>query len=108
MLNLVENQTFIIALLVVGAIANFLAIPTGINNLIKRGLGAAWILLAVYAEFRLFAEGWKKMSAATGAAATQTVAQWIIILIIFTVVMVGFAIHGYYGVTGQYDDAAAE
>ena len=104
MLDIVNNSTFIYALVGLTMVANLITIPVGIKNIIKRGLGAGALLLAVFAEYTLFSEGMKKMGAATGAAATQTSIQWSIILIIFTIVMVGFAIYGYYAVTGEYNE----
>ncbi len=105
MLNLVDNKTFVIALILIGALANFITIPVNILNLIKRVLGGLWISLACVAEYFLVSAGSGKMSAATGPSAAQTITQWITILIIFTIVMVGFFIYGVYGATGQYDRA---
>lgn len=104
MLNLVSNSTFVYALVGITMAANLITIPVGIKNIIKRIIGVGALLMAVFAEYTLFSEGMKKMSAATGAAATQTTIQWTIILVIFTIIMVGFAIYGYYAVTGEYNE----
>lgn len=106
MLELVNNQGFVYGLVAVTMLANLVSIPEAIKNIIKRVLGFAALIMAAYAEYALFSEGMKKMGAATGAAGTQTVIQWSIILIIFTIVMVGFAIYGYYAVTGEYAEEA--
>ena len=103
-MDLVNNSTFVYALVGITMVANLITIPVNIKNIIKRILGGGALLLAVFTEYTLFSEGMKKMSAATGAAATQTTIQWSIILIIFTIVMVGFAIYGYYAVTGEYSE----
>ncbi len=103
-LDIFENPVLIYSILIVGGVLNFISLPSGISNIVKKVLGAVWIVTAVYATYSLFSEGFKKMGAAN--ATTQTSIQWWIILIIFSIVMVGFAIHGYYGVTGEYDEAS--
>jgi len=101
-LNIFENPTLIYSIIIVGGVMNFISLPTAISNIVKKTFGLVWILTSVYATYSLFTEWFKKMGAANATA--QTAIQWWIILIIFSIVMVGFAIHGYYSVTGEYDD----
>jgi hypothetical protein len=101
-MDFINNTALVYGVVAVCMLFNFISIPANIGNIIKRALGAIWIVAALLCEYTLFSEGMKKMSAATGAAGTQTVIQWSIILIIFTIVMIGLAIHGYYGVKGEY------
>ena len=104
-MDFINNTSLVYGIVAVCMVVNFIKIPASIGNIIKRIMGAIWMVAAVVCEYTLFSEGMKKMSAATGAAGTQTTIQWSIILIIFTIVMVGFMIHGYYGVKGEYATA---
>ena len=101
-LNIIDNPALVYTILILGGIANFVTFPDGIASIIKKVFGAAWMATALYATFSLFTEGFKKMSAPNATA--QTSIQWWIILIIFSIVMVGFFIHGYYSLRGEYDN----
>ena len=98
MLDIFDNQMFIYGIIAVALIVALIKLPDNIGNLIKKALGGLWIITAIYATFKLYEQGNLKMWA------TQALTiQWSIILIIFTIVMIGFAIFGYYGLTGAYD-----
>ncbi len=100
MLDIFDNQMFIYGLVTVSLIIALVKLPDGIGNLTKKALGGLWIITALYATFKLYEQANIKMW-----VNDSTKIQWSIILIIFTIVMVGFAIFGYYGLTGAYDNS---
>jgi hypothetical protein len=102
-MNFIENSTFVYALVAIGLIANLVKLPGGILNMIKRGLGALWMIAAPLVTYSFISEGMTRMNAPT--ANSQTVIQWVIIIIIFLPIMVGLFIHGLYGVQGQYSSS---
>ena len=100
MLDLFDNQMFIYGLVIVGLIIALVKLPDGIGNLAKKALGGLWIITALFATYKLYEQANIKMW-----ATQATIMQWSIILIIFTLVLIGFAIFGYYGLTGAYDNS---
>jgi hypothetical protein len=102
MLSLYEGAVGM-AIAVICGILNFITIPAGINNLIKKVLGVVWIGLAPYAAYQFIKAGLEKMNAPM--ATTPIVTQWCILIGIFLPIMAGLAIHGYYSVMGEYDAA---
>ncbi len=99
MLDIFDNQMFIYALVGVSLIVALITLPANIGNLVKKAFGGLWIVTAIFGFYTLYTELMKKM---TTPAATM---QWSIILVVFSIVLVGFAIFGYYGLTGAYDNS---
>lgn len=76
-------------------------------NTIKKILGLVWMCLAPAIICFLVAQAIQKMNAATALARSNVTLQWVIILIIFTPICIGFFIFGYYGFKGEYDQLPA-
>ena len=74
------------------------------NNM-KRYLGYAWMLLAPVIVCFMIYQAWMKISnAAEGVMRTNTTLQWVIILIIFIPICIGFFIFGKYAAKGEYGE----
>lgn len=72
-------------------------------NAIKKWLGVIWMLMAPVLVIFMFMQAADKIGkAAEGIAKTNTMLQWVIILIIFIPVCAGLAIFGYYAYQGEY------
>lgn len=72
------------------------------NNL-KRYLGYLWMIIApIIVVFMIYQAYLKISNAAEGVARTNTILQWIIILIIFIPICIGFFIFGKYATKGEY------
>ena len=72
-------------------------------NSIKKILGYVWMLLAPAIIFFLVFQAKNKIATASEAARSNTILQWVIILIIFTPICVGFFIFGKYASEKAYD-----
>jgi ABC-type polysaccharide/polyol phosphate export permease len=72
-------------------------------NSIKKILGYVWMLLAPAIIFFLVFQAKTKIAHATEATRANTILQWVIILIIFTPICVGFFIFGKYASENAYD-----
>ena len=108
MLDIFDNQMAMGALVVFSIIIALIKLPDGIGNLIKKALGGLWIITAIYALYSIYDAGMvprgKETVGKMWASQAATI-QWSIILTIFTLVLIGFAIFGYYGLTGAYDNS---
>ena len=72
-------------------------------NTIKKLLGYVWMLLAPAIIVFLILQAKNKIAIATEATRANTILQWVIILIIFTPICVGFFIFGKYAAENAYD-----
>lgn len=72
-------------------------------NTIKKLLGYVWMLLAPAIIVFLIMQAKNKIAIATEATKANTILQWVIILIIFTPICVGFFIFGKYASENAYD-----
>lgn len=87
-------------------------------NIVKRIFGAIWILLApaalyfivnnalatiTKADKAIAAATTEAAKAAAGAAKTNSILQWSIIVIIFLPIAIGLVIFGVYALQGEYD-----
>ena len=69
-------------------------------NIIRKILGALWVILGPESVVFMVHEAYKKIS----ANPTQDVyLPWIIIIAIFTPIAIGLVIFGIYALKGQYD-----
>lgn len=73
-------------------------------NTIKKFFGLVWMCLAPGIIWFLIAQAIQKIGGATDITRANVGLQWMIILIIFTPICVGFFIFGYYGLNGEYDE----
>jgi ABC-type polysaccharide/polyol phosphate export permease len=72
-------------------------------NTIKKLLGYVWMLFAPTIIVFLIIEAKNKITIATEATRANTILQWVIILLIFTPICVGFFIFGKYASENAYD-----
>lgn len=72
-------------------------------NTIKKLLGYVWMLLAPAIICFLVYEALEKMGAASAAQKANVTLQWMIILLIFTPICIGFFIFGKYAAQNEYD-----
>ena len=72
-------------------------------NSIKKLLGYVWMLLAPAIICLLVYEALEKMGAASAAQKANVTLQWMIILLIFTPICIGFFIFGKYASANEYD-----
>jgi hypothetical protein len=72
-------------------------------NAVKRLLGYVWILMAPALVAFMVWQAVDKISKASEATKSNTTLQWVIILLIFIPICIGFLIFGYYSVKGYYD-----
>ena len=71
-------------------------------NIIKRIIGVLCMIIAPVAVYLLAKNGFAKMSAALPADKTNAITQWSILIIIFTPVMFGLLLFGWYALKGEY------
>ena len=76
-------------------------------NTVKKLLGYVWMLIAPIIIFFLVYEAYDKISTASAATQSNVILQWVIILLIFTPICVGFFIFGSYASKGEYDHLPA-
>ena len=72
-------------------------------NTIKKLLGYVWMLIAPCIILFLVYEAYDKISTASAALQSNVILQWVIILLIFTPICIGFFIFGSYASKGEYD-----
>lgn len=72
-------------------------------NTIKKLLGFVWMLMAPAIICFLVYQANVKITNATIATRANVIVQWIIILLIFSPICVGFFIFGRYAIQGAYD-----
>ena len=76
-------------------------------NTVKKLLGYVWMLIAPCIILFLVYEAYDKISKATAVTRSNVILQWVIILLIFTPICVGFFIFGSYASKGEYDHLPA-
>ena len=69
---------------------------------IKRLLGMLWMILGPLTFFLLIYSAWENIDAA-GTKDINKPLPWMIILIVFAPIAIGFAIFGWYAWKGDYD-----
>ncbi len=72
-------------------------------NKIKKLLGYVWMLIAPTIIILLVIQAKNKITIATEVTRANTILQWVIILLIFTPICVGFFIFGKYASENAYD-----
>ena len=72
-------------------------------NRIKKILGYLWMLLAPVIVCFLVYEAFIKIGMAKPTEKANVILQWVIILIIFTPISIGFFIFGKYATDNEYD-----
>jgi hypothetical protein len=72
-------------------------------NTIKRMAGYIWMLMSPLLILFLVFEANQKISTASDVAKSNVILQWVIILLIFTPICIGFFIFGKYAIAGEYD-----
>ena len=71
---------------------------------VKKYLGIVWMILSILlVGFMLYQAVDKVGMAPAGALKTNTMLQWIIILLVFIPICVGLFIFGKYALGGEYD-----
>lgn len=70
-------------------------------NAVKRLIGIVWIALALAAIWFLFTRAMAELSAATVTPDKKIF--WYTILPVYTPLMLGMALFGYYALKGEYD-----
>ncbi|MFM1929498.1 MAG: hypothetical protein RL387_826 [Bacteroidota bacterium] len=72
-------------------------------NTIKKLLGYVWMIMAPAIIIFLVYQAFVKIGAASEAAKANTILQWVIILLIFLPITIGFFIFGKYASQNAYD-----
>jgi hypothetical protein len=76
-------------------------------NTVKKLLGYVWMLIAPCIILFLVYEAYDKISNAPVITQSNVILQWVIILLIFIPICVGFFIFGSYASKGEYDHLPA-
>jgi hypothetical protein len=76
-------------------------------NTIKKLAGYLWMLISPLLILFLLFEANQKITTATAAVKSNVILQWVIILLIFTPICIGFFIFGKYATAGEYDHLPA-
>lgn len=71
-------------------------------NAIKKLLGFVWMLMSPVIILFLVYQAYVKIGAASEAAKANTILQWVIILLIFLPISIGFFIFGKYAAQNEY------
>ncbi len=71
-------------------------------NALKKLLGYIWMLLSPVIILFLMYQAFVKIGAAPQAAKANTILQWVIILLIFLPITIGFFIFGKYAAQNEY------
>ncbi len=71
-------------------------------NDLKKYLGLLWMIMAPVLVIFMIWQATQKISATSGPAQTNVALQWIIILMVFIPISVGFFIFGKYSFQGDY------
>ena len=78
-------------------------------NKVKQVLGVLWMTLAVVLVLFMFRQAYLKVSLATiGIMRTNTLLQWIIILLVFIPICAGLFIFGRYALNREFDELEKE
>jgi ammonia channel protein AmtB len=78
-------------------------------NKIKQLLGVLWMTLAVALVLFMFRQAYLKVTlATTGIMRTNTLLQWIIILLVFIPICAGLFIFGRYALNREFDELEKE
>lgn len=78
-------------------------------NKVKQVLGMLWMTLAVALVLFIFWQAYLKVSSATtGIMRTNTLLQWIIILLVFIPICAGLFIFGRYALNREFDELEKE
>ncbi len=73
-------------------------------NRIKQYLGVVWMALAILLVLFMVYQAYLKVDAATaGITKTNTLLQWVIILLVFIPICAGLFIFGKYALDKEYD-----
>ena len=72
-------------------------------NTLKKLLGYVWMVLSPAIILFLLYEAFVKIGAATEAVKANTILQWVIILLIFLPISIGFFIFGKYASQNEYE-----
>lgn len=72
-------------------------------NAIKKYLGAIWMLLSPAIVAFLVWQAAEKIGSASEAAQANVALQWVIILLVFLPICIGFFIFGYYAWQRAYE-----
>ena len=72
-------------------------------NVLKRGLGIVWMLLAPGLVAFMVWQAVDKINSASTTNQSNITLQWLIILFIFIPICIGLFIFGYYSFKGDYD-----
>lgn len=72
-------------------------------NSVKKLLGYVWMLLAPTIICFLLYQATEKIAAAASIHKANVTLQWVIILLVFTPICVGFFIFGKYASTNEYE-----
>ena len=73
-------------------------------NTIKKILGFVWMIMSPAIILFLVYQAYLKIGAASEAAKANTILQWVIILLIFLPITIGFFIFGKYAAQNEYGD----
>lgn len=73
-------------------------------GIIKKIIGVLCMIIAPIAVYLLATNGIAKMNAALPADKTNAITQWSILIIIFTPVMAGLLLFGWYAVKGEFEE----
>jgi hypothetical protein len=71
-------------------------------NTLKKLLGFVWMLMSPAIILFLVYQAYVKIGAASEAARANTILQWVIILLIFLPISIGFFIFGKYAAQNEY------
>ena len=72
-------------------------------NTIKKLAGYVWMLMAPLLILFLLYQANEKISHASAAVQSNVILQWVIILLVFTPICIGFFIFGKYASANEYD-----
>jgi len=72
-------------------------------NTIKKLAGFLWMAMAPILILFLLFQANQKITTASVAVKSNVILQWVIILLIFTPICIGFFIFGKYATAGEYD-----
>lgn len=73
-----------------------------IMNAIKKILGFVWMIMSPAIILFLISQAYVKIGAASEAAKANTILQWVIILLIFLPISIGFFIFGKFAAQDEY------
>ena len=71
-------------------------------NAVKKSLGYVWMLMAPALICFLVYQAVEKISAASEIQRSNVALQWVIILLVYTPICVGFFIFGKYAISNEY------